>query len=1127
MRTKRFFSLLLCAVLIFTMLPTTAQAASDPDSFIFDISEGSITIGAGMDSGTLKVTYGTSQYKDNIPDTQEITIIGSTTANAVTVSSGVTTSITLSSASIDMSAANACAFELQGTANVTLTLESGTTNSLISSIGAGLQVPENADLTIGGTGTLTATYSGWATYGAGIGGGNAGGRNGTININSGTVEAIGYYGAGIGGGQSGDGGTVNISGGTVTASSRHGAGIGGGELGDGGIININGGTVTASSNQGAGIGGGYSSSDPGTVTISGGSVKASGTYPIQDTPANGSGESVYLTTVTLNDETGIGLNESEITSLGSSLSYSYGITDMKTDSSGKLYLYLPDGSCDLQLGDGSYGYAASPAVNTSGTTVVTANDLSSTCVNITGAGTYHLTQSSGTATANTISVNGGSAANPVNITLNEVNIDTTAAGVCAFDLYDFTYVDLTLSGDNQLESGDDYAGLHVPEHATIFIDGGGTVTAIGSSNLGGGAGIGGNYGERGGVIRINGGSVTAQGGDGAAGIGGGKTAKGGQTTIDGGMIAAQGGTGGAGIGGGSLGGGGTIQINGGQVTAVGGQTGAGIGGGEYRPGGEIIISGGVVIAESESGAGIGGGASGNGGDIAVSGGTITAASSGTGAGIGGGAGGDGGVVFIFGGSIKSTGAAASGAEDIGYGSGGSNSGTLQNNSTDLAPVFLTKVTLSGVTAVTAVSSLTAILGSNDYDYGIEDMYTDAAGNLYLYLPTNASVTQVRTADTVYNNISGTFTADTGKPAVAGVTPSGTGAALSGNIVITFDEDMKTPQTGSVSLNGTLLAGGTWSVNNTVYTVPYSGLTYGTTYTVKISGFADYSGNEMDCDTANSFTTQSGGGGGSSTAHYTITASAGDGGNISPSGSASVAYGNDKTYTITANAGYEIEAVLVDGVSGGAVSTYTFKNVKKAHTITASFIKTERVNPFMDITENDWFYNNVLCAYENGLMTGTSLNAFSPNGTMTRAMAVTALYRLSGKTAATSNVFSDVAPGAWYEQAAAWAAANDIANGVGGGLFVPGKEITREQLAVMLYNYAKYKGYDVSAGEDTNILSYGDALDVSDYAYAALQWACGTGILTGDGSGNLNPQCSATRAEISAMLQRFITSTATD
>lgn len=203
--------------------------------------------------------------------------------------------------------------------------------------------------------------------------------------------------------------------------------------------------------------------------------------------------------------------------------------------------------------------------------------------------------------------------------------------------------------------------------------------------------------------------------------------------------------------------------------------------------------------------------------------------------------------------------------------------------------------------------------------------------------------------------------------------------------------------------------------------------------------------------------------------------------------------------LTADEGYEIEDVIVDGVSVGAAGTYTFENVKKAHTITVSFKKTvvKTANPFNDVTANNWFYENVLYVNAKDLMTGTSVNTFNPEGTMTRAMLVTVLYRLSGDTGSYTNTFSDVPSGVWYEKAVAWASANGISSGVGNNMFSPGGKVTREQLAVVLYNYAKFKGYDVSAGGDTNIKSYSDASDISDYAYAALRWACGAGILSDD------------------------------
>ena len=175
--------------------------------------------------------------------------------------------------------------------------------------------------------------------------------------------------------------------------------------------------------------------------------------------------------------------------------------------------------------------------------------------------------------------------------------------------------------------------------------------------------------------------------------------------------------------------------------------------------------------------------------------------------------------------------------------------------------------------------------------------------------------------------------------------------------------------------------------------------------------------------------------------------------------------------------------------------------------------------FADVS--GWYAENVNFIAARGIMNGVGSDQFDPSGTLTRAMFVTVLYRLSGDTGSYTNGFGDVPAGTYYENAAAWANQTGIVGGVENGLFAPNAVITREQLAVMLYRCAQHMGYDVSIGEDTNILSYNDALGISEYAYPALQWACGAVIMDGDDTGNLNPQSSATRAAAASMLQRFI------
>lgn len=149
----------------------------------------------------------------------------------------------------------------------------------------------------------------------------------------------------------------------------------------------------------------------------------------------------------------------------------------------------------------------------------------------------------------------------------------------------------------------------------------------------------------------------------------------------------------------------------------------------------------------------------------------------------------------------------------------------------------------------------------------------------------------------------------------------------------------------------------------------------------------------------------------------------------------------------------------------------------------------------------------------GLMSGTSASTFSPDLATSRAMVTASLWRMAGSPVVNYLMaFTDVDPGAWYGEAIRWAASEDVAGGYGGGQFGPGDPVTREQFAVMLHSYAQKQGYDVSIGEETNILSYADALDVSQWAVPAMQWACGAGIITGTGDGSiLGPKEPLTRA----------------
>ena len=234
-----------------------------------------------------------------------------------------------------------------------------------------------------------------------------------------------------------------------------------------------------------------------------------------------------------------------------------------------------------------------------------------------------------------------------------------------------------------------------------------------------------------------------------------------------------------------------------------------------------------------------------------------------------------------------------------------------------------------------------------------------------------------------------------------------------------------------------------------------------------------------------------------------------------------------TLTATPDEGYAVGTITVTDRFGDAVKvtenadgTYTFTMPNGQVTVKATFVETEEpapAMPFTDVKEGDWFYEEVLYAYENGLMNGVGDNRFAPNSATTRGMLVTILYRLEGEPAVTGEAgFSDVGD-TWYTDAVIWAAANDIVNGIGDNQFGPENTLTREQLVTMLYRYAQNKGYDVTASADLS--GYPDAGQIQSWAQEAMTWAVAEGIVEGM-DGNLNPAGNATRAQIATILMRF-------
>ena len=262
-------------------------------------------------------------------------------------------------------------------------------------------------------------------------------------------------------------------------------------------------------------------------------------------------------------------------------------------------------------------------------------------------------------------------------------------------------------------------------------------------------------------------------------------------------------------------------------------------------------------------------------------------------------------------------------------------------------------------------------------------------------------------------------------------------------------------------------------------------------------------------------------------NYRIDIPAAEGGTVTADPAAAKA-GATVTLTATPDEGYAVGTITVTDRFGDAVKvtenadgTYTFTMPNGQVTVKATFVETEEpapAEPFPDVDENDWFYDEVVYVYENGLMNGVENNQFAPNTATNRAMLATILYRLAGEPAVSGDLpFTDVESGTWYTDAVLWAAQNGIVNGLGENTFAPMNTLTREQLVTMLYRYAEAEGYDVSAAADLS--GYPDADKVQTYAQEAMSWAVAEGIVEGM-DGNLNPAGSATRAQIATILMRF-------
>ena len=351
-----------------------------------------------------------------------------------------------------------------------------------------------------------------------------------------------------------------------------------------------------------------------------------------------------------------------------------------------------------------------------------------------------------------------------------------------------------------------------------------------------------------------------------------------------------------------------------------------------------------------------------------------------------------------------------------------------------------------------------------------------------------------------------------------------GASENGTVTVTPSADVypgatvtlsNTPvsgyQLGSYSVTDS--AGNAVAVSGNSFTMPQSDVTVSATFNRTSGG--DHSSS----------------GGGSSVTRYNVTVEDTDNGSIRVSPSRA-SRGQTVTITVDPNEGYVLDRLIVRDSDGDRIDVerqsdtrYTFEMPRGAVTIEATFVEGEEENvlPFRDVDVDDWFYDAVVYAYENDLMSGVRAWVFAPNSTLTRAMIAQMLYSLEGKPDLSAGnlgyPYADVDAQAWYTDAVYWARMNGYITGYSDELFGPNDAVTRQQLALILYNYAEDQGYDTDS--NLTLSRYTDADSVAVWAVTAMEWAVENGLISGVGDGMLAPTGSATRAMVAQIFMNFL------
>ena len=766
---------------------------------------------------------------------------------------------------------------------------------------------------------------------------------------------------------------------------------------------------------------------------------------------------------------------------------------------------------------------------------------------ITKSGDYLVTGTAKGNGSNRIAVVGDGVT--ANVVLDNVEIDVSEQGSkedCAFFLGAGTKTTVFLKGTNRLASAYKRGGIEV-YNSELTIEGDGSLFCSSVQ----GAGIGGRYNRHSEnvstKITINGGSIDAKSSEGA-GIGGGNGdpngVNGPEIIINGGTVSAFA-VQGAGIGGGSAtvggytdtvsstaGSGGKITINGGTVNAV-SNGGAAIGGGSLQhfratptapepskggDGGDITITGGTVFATSNGNSpAIGGGSGrgdnndnrvGNGGDggsISIEGGIVTAKAlrqNAIGGGSGNDEGGSAGNISIKGGTVSLSGDTALPA--IGPGSGSSSTGgsisitggsikTLYGGAFNPRPtdgaseLSMYSLTVGGETAVKdspiTGGSVDGTEMSGSSGFGIKDMRTDEDGKLYLYLPKSTA------------GIPGTVTVSAeGKSYTESWVRDNGGA-------ITLTEAKEEPGGETSEKPGGETSekpGGETSEKPGGETSEKPGGEAAPVITAQPADASIYIGEKATL----SVTAENPSSGTLKYQWYKAAGKSSDGTAIAGATSALlVITESDKPGTMF----YYAEVTGSGGKtrSGTAAVTVSEKD------------RDPKDFPFTDVTDKDWFMSQAVFVWKHKFMNGSSDTEFEPYGMVSRGMVATVLWNMeNAPDPESTDAFGDLTED-WYVKAVNWAKETGVASGNGDGSFTPDNAITREELAVMLRNYASWKGSDISKRAD--LARFTDSGRISGWALEAMRWANAEGIINGHDDGKIGPLDTAIRAELASMI----------